>query len=67
MLPVEPELDDHFLAHAILLVRASIGRRQASVARLGQSLRRAATASLKTCNTVSESSQPMQASVMLWP
>ena len=32
-----------------------------------QSLRRACTASLSTCSTASESSQPMQASVMLWP
>jgi pimeloyl-ACP methyl ester carboxylesterase len=29
--------------------------------------RRALTASLSSCSTVSESSQPMQASVMLWP
>jgi len=34
---------------------------------LQRAARRAATASLRICSVASESSQPMQASVMLWP
>jgi hypothetical protein len=43
------------------------GRREFPQPRATHAHRLAFTASLSTCSTASESSQPMQPSVMLWP
>ena len=54
----------------MLRLRHRFGRRAARAALVGpepQAERRAFTASLSTRSTASESSQPRQASVMLWP